>query len=771
MIPPVECAGCSETFAYDPARPTKRYHSPECRRHTEETRRARSSAQKSQAAADRNATHEVEFIAVDGEGVTYTAPREVWDDEEGNVVTKMVQVHDYVLLTVGDQSLHRDGRKLHHDEIFRFLYDQFLDHPNAAFVGFFLGYDFSQWFQSIPDLAGWKMFHKDGIASRLPSNAEMKYPFPVYVQNRWEMDILGMKRFKLRPHVKKKDWPNCQVAHKTPDQIEACLSGAHRKHPHKWMYICDTGGFFQTSLMNVINPKKWPTPIVSDQEWSILQAGKDNRSDAQFGEEMMTYNVLENEILARVMDKINEGFVADGIRLARNQWFGPGQAAQAWLRLIGAPTGEDVRAVTPPWALTAAQNTYYGGWFETFIHGVIPGTTYGYDINSAYPYAIANLPCLLHGSWTRGRGRPPKMKAGHFRMIYAKFQGEDPYIGTMPHRDKNGSISRPRETTGWHWQHEVDAARRAGMIKRVTVREWVEYEPCNCPKPIAAIEELYKSRITVGKESPWGKSKKLVYNSTYGKMAQSVGMPKFSNSIYASLIVSTCRTMILDAIATHPDKTKGVAMIATDGIYFLSPHPALDLDNEKLGKWGADDHENLSILMPGLYWDDESRASVKSGSNLKLKSRGVSGKYLAPFMDRFDDAWARLRTSVPEVSEKQIPPDRAPTQAITIEFSVVSPKVATVRDNWEFLCGKIVWGEERMITANPQAKRDHFFRDPDRPELLRSAARWFSSTGELESHGYDRTFGAEMDELRELDDFLIQDGTANDVIHAALPGD
>lgn len=766
---PVQCAGCDQVFPYDPARPTKRYHEPACRRRAEDARAGRTAKVKNAARDKATDDHEVQFIAVDGEGITYRAPRDVWDEEEGAIVSKIVQVHDYVLLTVGDQSLHKNGEKLDHNDVFRFLYDQFLDNPGAAFVGFYLGYDFSQWFQSLPELAGWKLFHKEGIASRQPTNPELKYPFPVYVQKRWEIDILGMKRFKLRPHVPKRDWPNCEVAHKSPTQIEECAAGAHRKHPWKWMYVCDAGGFFQTSLMNAINPKKWPTPIVSEEEWRILQTGKDNRATAAFDDDMIRYNVLENEVLARLMAKINEGFVADGIKLARNQWFGPGQAAQAWLRLIGAPTGEEVRAVTPDYALDAAQATYYGGWFETFVHGLIPGTTYGYDINSAYPYAIANLPCLLHGTWTQGHGRPRKLKPDNYRMIYGRFEGADPYIGTMPHRDRNGSISRPRETTGWHWQHEVDAARRAGMIKRVTITEWAEYEPCDCPKPIAAIEDLYQSRITVGKESAWGKSKKLVYNSCYGKMAQSVGMPKFSNAIYASLIVSTCRTMILEAIATHPDKTKAVAMIATDGIYFLTPHPSLDIDKNALGKWGPEDHENLSILMPGLYWDDESRESVRNGSNLKLKSRGVSGKYLAAFIDVFDAKWDRLRRSVPEVSEKQIPPEMAPRQEITIEFSIVSPKVAAVRDNWT-LCGLIVWNEDRSISANPQAKRDHFYRDPERPELLRSAARWFSSTGELETYPYDRTFGDERNELRELVDFLIQDGTANDLIHAVLPG-
>lgn len=730
----------------------------------------------------------MEFIAIDGEGVNRYAFRDVWDDEEQNMVMKRKKVHEYVLLSVGDENLyHDDGRALDHRDVFPFLYAQKLAHPKAAFVGFFLGYDFSQWLKSIPEISGWKMFAKDGIASRMPSNVEMKYPFPVYVDKEWEIDILGMKRMKLRPHVKKKDWPACQVAHKTVDTIEACERGEHKKHPFKWMFICDTGAFFQTSLLQVLSPKKWidkeghSTAIVTEYEMSILMAGKGARADAAFDtpaqrEEMIRYNVLENDVLARLMKVLNEGFVSDGIQLRNDQWFGPGQAAQAWLRLIGAPTGDEVREAVPPWAVEAARRSYYGGWFETFIHGVIPGTTYGYDINSAYPYAIANLPCLLHGTWAHGTGNPNKraLSPGAIRLIHANFVGEDNVIGTMPHRNADGAICRPHETEGWHWQHEVDAARRAGMVKRVRVKNWVEYTPadCECRYPLTKIRELYEGRIAVGKETPFGKAKKLTYNSAYGKMAQSVGMPKYSNAVYASLITSVCRTMIIDAIATHPDKTRAVAMIATDGVYFLTPHPTLPTDKDELGKWSTDNHENLSILMPGLYWDDDSRASVHSGESLKLKSRGVSGKYLAPFIDEFDEQWERLKGwfTGPR-NRKAVEPEHAPSREIIVEFSVVSPKLAAARDNWD-LCGRVVWDEPRLISADPSSKRSMFIMDEERPDLLRTWPLPISVTGEIETTPYDRLFGVDpesLTEYRELEDFLIMDGSASDILHAVLP--
>jgi hypothetical protein len=771
----VQCAGCDATFDYNPARPNKKYHSDACRTSS----RTRDTKSANGAKAQKAHDHDVEFIAIDGEGVTRYDYVEVYSETERDFVMTLKKVHHYVLLSAADQSMDKDGEVLRHDEVFEFLYQQKLEHPNAAFVGFFLGYDFSQWLKSMPASRGDSLFHPMGIQKRMPKNPDLKYPFPVR-HGQWEFDMLGMKRFKLRPAVKKDMWPQCEVAHKVPDQIEECAAGKHNKHPYKWMYINDAGAFFQTALLNAINPEKWATgtAVVTAEEYAILAKGKENRSDAKYDTpeeraEMQRYNVLENDVLARLMRTVNRGFVADGIRLRTDQWYGPGQAAQAWLRNIKAPTGEQVREAVPVWAIEAARMSYYGGWFETFVNGVIPGTTHAYDINSAYPYAIANLPCLLHGKWTHGTGQPGKLAKGNYRLLNAEFTGRNDYIGTMPHRDSAGGISRPLHTAGWHWEHEVAAAKAARTVSKVVVAEWVEYEPCACLPPLREIEELYLGRLRVDKNSPSGKSKKLVYNSAYGKMAQSIGMPKYSNSIYASLITSHCRTMILRAIATHPQKAAAVVMIATDGIVFLTPHPKLRVHAEQLGAWDYSKHQNLSILMPGLYWDDKSRASIKSGGNLTLKSRGVSGKYLAPFIDTFDARWTKLHDEIDDSDAGIAAPDQAPKIKIVVEFGVISPRLAVARDNWA-TCGQVVWDDSRTISANPAGKRGSFYTDGP---LLRTVPRVQvrDSKGNVMERTlpYVNRFGAdplaELSELEELRELLTQDGTVDDIIHAVRP--
>lgn len=753
------CAYCGTPYAYNPARPNQVYCQDRCR--WEANRKPQTNVEKNAARDAKRAEHVTEFIAVDGEGIDKYEMHEIWDEMEGTNVIMSTRTHRYVLISVGEVSYHRNGEELEWQEIFDFLYSQKIAHPRAAFVGFFLGYDFAQWFKYLPASRGWSLFDAVEKAKRMPRNPEAKFPFPVDCKG-WEFDILGMKRFKLRPHVRRENRPKCLVAHKKPELIEACASGKHNKHPFEWMYICDAGAYFQTSLMNAINPKDWKpgTEVVTPEELAILQEGKDNRSSAIFDEKMIEYNILENKVLARLMSTVNDGFVADNIRLKANQWFGPGQAAQAWLRSINVPTGERVRDAVPVWASEAARQSYYGGWFEIMMHGPVPGTTYTYDINSAYPYAIANLPCLLHGTWSRGDGKPPRLPRNAIQLVDARVVGRDEYIGSVPHRDVAGSILRPKRSSGWYWQHELDAGRQAGVVATVSVDHWVRYEPCACPPPVAAIAELYKSRLLVMKNSPFGKSKKLVYNSAYGKFAQSIGMPVFSNSVYASLITARCRTMILQAIATHPHKTKAVAMVATDSVTFLTPHPTLDIDKDKLGKWDAGMYENLSLMMPGLYWHDESREAVAAGVTPKLKSRGVSARDLSQFISHIDRAWRKLAAIPYNVEVGMWDAESCPEIEINVAFSVISPKLAVARNDW-FQCGEVQWDKRRMLKADPSGKRNVLVSAEDFGKKLMRSTVYGEVVNEPRSTPYDKRFGDErhtFDEKAELSEWLTPDG-------------
>lgn len=650
--------------------------------------------------------HNVEFIAIDGEG-------------EG----KGPQ-HKYVLLGCGKEYI-SNGGGLRFDDIATFLYNQYERHPDAAFVGFYLGYDFTQWLKTLPENRARMLLTEQGRISRARrKSAGNNTPFPVTYEP-WEIDILGFKRLKLR-----------------------------RIGSKGWMYICDAGSFFQASLMSVIDPKNWAEPVVTEEEYAILEEGKRKRDSARLDDNMVRYNLLENVVLARLMDRLNRGFVQAGIQLAKNQWFGPGQAAQKWLGLQNeVPTSKDLPVVrfspvsgtnqasatgNMQTSLNLGAMTYYGGWFEIFCHGHIPGYSYEFDINSAYPFIASRLPCLLHGQWTNGTNVPAKDSKGKIRIVHAKIAGSNEFVGAGLHRLPDGRISRPQRTSGYYWQSELDASVRAGLIDKVEYLEWWEYEPCKCPSPIRGIVGLYDQRIRAGKNTAAGKAYKLIYNSMYGKFAQSIGNPKYGNSVYASLITSGCREMILDAIATHPMGPRGVLMVATDGVYFLSPHPGLRI-SDKLGEWSTETHENLTLFKPGVYWDDRTRQDIAEGKAPRFKARGISARDFGKHIAEIDRQFASWPARYPHERDPLGPREGwFPQVTFTSGFSMISCQQALQRGKW-FLAGS-VGSAELIQDSDPVGKRHSGYYD-EKYKIYRS--RPYETHGWEESAAYDKRFGAE----------------------------
>src|ERR1700744_1081036 len=366
------------------------------------------------------------FIGVDGEGVT---------DPDGT--------HRYILITVGPDSLPKAGATLATLDIFRFLYDQFLAHPVAAFVGFYLGYDFSQILRGLPVDRARMLLTPAGIAKRKRIKGAHMPPFPVYYEG-WDFDKLGLGRFKPRPS----NPPNAP-----------------------WMTICDVGSFFQTSFLKAIDPKGPRNPVVTESEYALISEGKDGRSDHAFNETMIRYNVLECEVLSRLMAQLRDGRLHDGIKLGKAQWIGPGQASKAWFKTINLPRSSDIRERTSPLFRDAARQAYFGGWFEIFHHGPTDGPSYSYDINSAYPLRMSRLPCLVHGRYNNGHDindyTPGSLPDPTTTLIRARVEGSHPVVGAMLHRPPKGKVLRPHATSGVFWLSEVEASCKAGFIDRI----------------------------------------------------------------------------------------------------------------------------------------------------------------------------------------------------------------------------------------------------------------------------------------------------------------
>lgn len=554
-------------------------------RHNNDTFKARESARKRRV----RACTIPEFIGVDSEGIG-----------KG-------KNHRAVLLGVGDVQHIAFNQKtgLHWKEVFGFLYSQYEAHPKAAFVGFFLGYDFNEWLKSLPQHAAHMLLTPQGKVLRKKTQTDRRMHYhPVRCEG-WEIDMLGTKRLSIRPRV-------C-------DCTEKLVKCTHQQKG--WMHICDAGSFFQMSFLAVLDPEKWKEDpdgnVCTDPEYAKVLKGKNRRSYARLDRAMCEYNALENILLARVMTRLARAFVSIGIRLSKDEWYGPGATAAKWLSKNGGMKRVKLEEIVPEWFMDACRRSYFGGWFEIFSHGIIYGSSWNYDINNAYPYATTKLPHICEDcEYRRGKGDVPK-GTSNYMLLYCTVHGSNQRIGPVPYRDRDGNILRPAMSKGWYWQHEIDAAKRAGLVKNLYVEEWVQFIPCEHGEPFTLIEELYNLRLKVGKDSSQGMAIKLNNNSIYGKFAQSVGGAPFNNWFYASFITSHCRTQILEAIASHPGGADSVLMVATDGICFDSRHPIMAI-SKKLGEWAETEYEDLCLFKPGVYWHKEGKERA-----LKVKSRGI----------------------------------------------------------------------------------------------------------------------------------------------------
>lgn len=642
-----------------------------------------------------------DFVCIDGEGITLSrlgGPR-LRDTSRPD--------HRYVLLGAGEVQIENPSG-LDYMEILPFLYEQFK--PRTAYVGFYLGYDFTQWLKTLPEDRVRRLITIDGRESRRSQSPAMHGKFLPVDVDEWQIDMLGSKRFQFR----RKEC-SCETV-KCP----------HPKGP--WMYICDAGGFFQTSFLNVINPENWQTPILSVREYDTILEGKAARGSAELDDDMRKYNRLENDVFRRVMHDLNDGFRKLDVNLPAQSWFGAGQAAQAWMR-NRAPKRTVIEDAVPDWFADAARQSYFGGWFEQQAHGHIPGVTYENDINNAYPFIIATLPCLLHGTYTRGIGKPPPMAAGTLCLVRALVWGQRPHserrrgtaLGAMLHRDAQGRICRPIITSGWYWLDELQSAINAkcvmGSLSPANFYEWVAYAPCDCKPPLWQVKHLYQMRLDIGKKSSLGKAAKTTNNSIYGKTAQSVGMPQYANPVYASRITSGCRRMILDAIATHPGGKSNVVMVATDAVFFLDPHPLLTY-GKGLGEWECEPRNNLTLFKPGVYWDDAARDRIAAGEHPNFKARGISAKDFASTITQIDNEFSMWGDDPPPIDNPEFTPEqlqamgavRWPKVRFTSGFAMVTALQALTRNEWS-LAGSVSTGKELVQNANPEDKRTDIWYD------------------------------------------------------------
>lgn len=417
----------------------------------------------------------------------------------------------------------------------------------------------------------------------------------------------------------------------------------------KCIVIFDIMRYYQCSFLQSL--KDWK--IGTDEEHEIVKRGKANRSDfseAQFSE-IQAYCDVETKLGAALWQKLREAHEA--VDLEPAHWFGPGQTAKALLTKVyaecygtdrvGPGRGEvrwqrlirHARLRIPHSAWPAFASAFFGGRFENSRYGAIRQRVWNADIASAYPKALTELPCIVHGEWnhvtapTLERLRKATLACVHWELPPHPDR-ETLEWAPLPFRDPDGAICYPVNAKSWAWLPEILAARRLGFKPKL-LEAWVFEAKCKCPvytgRP--SIRDYYGQRIRIGKEGP-GMVLKFALNSCYGVKAQVLGIHEarslspFQSFVEAGMITSLTRARLLGAIVELGPEN--VVMVNTDSVTsFVEPSmlPQRQTTEKgpdgkskpELGDWDIDVNEDgVTLVKQGIYFDRAFK---------KLKARGI----------------------------------------------------------------------------------------------------------------------------------------------------
>ena len=525
--------------------------------------------------------------------------------------------HAYFMLRAGDSVIWNRpfDKRLRTRDMLDFISG--LD-PDCIYVGYFFDYDTAKILEDLPFRTLHRLIHRD-LRKRDKGGF-----FPV-------------------------DWEDFELEYFPRKELKVRRKGG------RWVTINDVGPFFQTPFVHAI--AQWGIGTPAQRE--IIGVGKGLRADfASVSNAVIDeYNHLECDLLAELMTDFRN--VCIELDCVPRKWQGPGQLAERLMEKHGIPktaeldifgdgnaAGAHRNVCDPVYGVGAfGRYAYYGGWFETTIVGYTPAPAVQWDINSAYPAALLEVPCLKHGSWQRvtaKRAVGPEELSISFGSFETR-EGKRAVLNGFSVRRKDGSVHRPNAGIGWYWSFEVTAARHQ---KFTSYDSWVYTTHCDC-KPFAFVEELYAERKRLGKTTR-GYVIKLMLNSLYGKLVQSIGHPEYSNPVWGSFITAYVRTVIANAIHSlpaclHPNPSipcgSDVYMVATDAIVTRDYGSGVFFDvGAGLGQYSRDDHPHgLFIIQPGVYFDP-----IGDNEDTVFKTRGVPKRKVIEHRAEFLSAFATL---------------------------------------------------------------------------------------------------------------------------------
>lgn len=407
----------------------------------------------------------------------------------------------------------------------------------------------------------------------------------------------------------------CWSRYKLTWLVNKWLEVTDRRHGNT-IRIYDTFTFFACSFI-----KACQQYLPNDPDVAIVAKGKALRNVFEYSEldtVIYPYWKLEGELGVKLVNALRRSLATAGI--IPKSWHGPGAVATALLVTNKIKQHKSVN--DDPEVIAASQYAYYGGRFEQFHTGYYNGDIYGYDIRSAYPYALTHVPSLC-GEWSKRRHPTGNTHYVLYHIRYARQQFDVTKPNPIPLRGKRHEVYYPPINDTWIWGPEYEAASKWFDNIRY---DWVlEYNDTG-ERPFEFIHDMYRQRAQWKRDgNPAQLAAKLGMNSIYGKLAQRVGWdedkrtaPPWHQLDWAGFVTSYCRAMMLDVMMQAPEH---IIAIETDGIYSTVP---LNVPiGTELGEYETERYSGIVYVQSGVYFTRDMNNQWSAG-----KSRGFKNNTL-----------------------------------------------------------------------------------------------------------------------------------------------
>jgi hypothetical protein len=425
--------------------------------------------------------------------------------------------------------------------------------------------------------------------------------------------------------------------------------------------LVDAAQFFATTLDNAskifLNNQKEDTPVIDMFKY---QDGKSSEFLFSYlkehESEIEKYCKKDALLTMQLGEKIdNSCYETYGFRLetySSNAKIGE-KATLNYCGKMAYTNGEGKRSLVTAYpkciegskSVKYAIASYRGGIFETWKRGQFGNVT-DFDINSAYPSQMIDLPHWANGSFVAIDDNSYddiancRQKEGYkYGWIACEFAcSYIPYPADKPETFTHILNGEEREVAATNMKIFYPIGNRQQFITLAEYYFMKKYKfPCKIiggyvwvknndkyKNPFSWIKNIYDTKTEIkrsmGKEAKKNMNYlqcKIGMNGAYGKTVQKNGVNRaLYNPFYGSYITAGCRIQVASFILdNHLDSR--VLNIATDGILLEGNinYPS----NELLGEWEVNYYDEALIIGNGML-----QLNDKKGAHSKL--RGITNK-------------------------------------------------------------------------------------------------------------------------------------------------